>query len=222
MTRAALFVLAGGIVFAVIVPKKYVVTTRIELLQPTVHVGDAEESATLREVENIHYHLKNRDRIEETIASGNWAEYAVLDEDERNDFVDSVTDDVRVNVLTKPDKNSPDSSVFVDITYKDVDGTRAVRFLNALTDSWIKDVVERDYNQLVAERDEVVAARPSASFIPFNVAGLQCALAEACLFGWHLWGAEAAASAALGDATARALMIPPERSGGPSPLGDVV
>ena len=62
-----------------------------------------------------------------------------------------------------------------------------------------------------AERDEVVAALPSASFIPFNVAGLQCALAEACLFGWHLWGAEAAASAALGDATARALMIPPER-----------
>jgi len=67
-----------------------------------------------------------------------------------------------------------------------------------------------------AERDEVVAATmaealPSASFIPFNAAGLQCALAEACLFGWHLWGAEAAASAALGDATARALMTPPER-----------
>ena len=158
----ALFVLAGGIVFAVIVPKKYVVTTRIELLQPTVHVGDAEESATLREVENIHYHLKNRDRIEETIAAGNWAEYAVLDDDDRNDFVDSVTDDVRVNVLTKPDKNSPDSSVFVDITYKDVDGTRAVRFLNALTDSWIKDVVERDYNQLVAERDEFQNAKVAA------------------------------------------------------------
>ena len=50
-------------------------------------------------------------------------------------------------------------------------------------------------------RDEEVAAAtfaaplPSASFIPFNAAGLQCALAEACLFGWQLWGAEAAASA---------------------------
>ena len=61
----------------------------------------------------------------------------------------------------------------------------------------------------------IAAPLPSASFVPFNAAGLQCALAEACLFGWHLWGAEAAASYALGDATARALMIPPER-GAPS------
>ena len=66
-------------------------------------------------------------------------------------------------------------------------------------------------------RDEEVAAAtfaaplPSASFIPFNAAGLQCALAEGCLFGWQLWGAETAASQALGDATARALMLPPER-----------
>lgn len=67
-----------------------------------------------------------------------------------------------------------------------------------------------------AGRNEEVAATiaaplPSASFVPFNAAGLQCALAEACLFGWQLWGAEAAASRALGDAAARALMIPPER-----------
>ena len=55
------------------------------------------------------------------------------------------------------------------------------------------------------------ALLPSASFVGFNAAGLQCALAERCLFGWHLWAAEAAASQALGDATARALMIPPER-----------
>jgi hypothetical protein len=67
-----------------------------------------------------------------------------------------------------------------------------------------------------AGRNEEVAATiaaplPSASFVSFNAAGLQCALAEACLFGWQLWGAEAAASRALGDAAARALMIPPER-----------
>ena len=66
-------------------------------------------------------------------------------------------------------------------------------------------------------RDEEVAAAtfaaplPSASFIPFNAAGLQCALAEGCLFGWQLWGAETAASQALGDTTASALMLPPER-----------
>ena len=62
-----------------------------------------------------------------------------------------------------------------------------------------------------AEGPSAVAPLPSASFLPFNAAGLQCALAEACLFGWHLWGAETAASQGLGDAAARALMTPPER-----------
>ena len=52
---------------------------------------------------------------------------------------------------------------------------------------------------------------PTASFLPFNAAGLQCVLAEGCLYGWHLWGAETAASKGLGDAAARALMTPPER-----------
>jgi uncharacterized protein involved in exopolysaccharide biosynthesis len=150
----ALFVLAGGVVFAVIVPKKYAVWTRIELLQPTVHVGDAEASATLREVDNIYYHLKNRDRIEATIVAGNWAEYALMDDQQKLDFVESVQDDVGVEVLTQQGKNSPNSSVFVEIKYADVDGKRAVRFLSALTESWIKDVVQRDYNQMVAERDE--------------------------------------------------------------------
>ena len=49
---------------------------------------------------------------------------------------------------------------------------------------------------------------PAGEFVPFNAAGLQCALAEACLFGWHVWGAESAACEAVGDA-ADALMAPP-------------
>ena len=34
---------------------------------------------------------------------------------------------------------------------------------------------------------------PTAEFVRFNAAGLQAMLAEGCLFGWLLWGAEAAA-----------------------------
>ena len=52
---------------------------------------------------------------------------------------------------------------------------------------------------------------PAGEFVPFNAAGLQCALAEACLFGWHVWGAESAACEAVGDA-ADALMAPPAAS----------
>jgi capsular polysaccharide biosynthesis protein len=150
----ALFVLAGGVVYAVIVPKKYVVTTMIELLQPTLHAGNPEESPTLREVENARFHLTNVDRVEETIAAGNWEEYARLDEEEREEFILSVRDSIRVRPQPLADKSRANSSVFVEIEYADVDGKRAVSFVNALTESWVNDVVLRDKNQLYAERDE--------------------------------------------------------------------
>ena len=43
----------------------------------------------------------------------------------------------------------------------------------------------------------VVEPLPVASFVRFNTAGLQALLSEACLFGWHLWGAEAEARGLL-------------------------
>lgn len=56
-------------------------------------------------------------------------------------------------------------------------------------------------------------ALPTAEWVLFNAAGLQALLAEGCLYGWHLWGAEAGARAHLklcgGDATAAALLTPP-------------
>jgi uncharacterized protein involved in exopolysaccharide biosynthesis len=150
----ALFVLALGVLFAVIVPKKYVVDTRIELFQAARGVDEnPEEAATLREIINAEYHVKNLYRVQETIVSQNWTEYARLDEKERKSFVESVADDLSVDVLT-PEVKDQVSSVFVDIEYADTDGRRAERFLSALTDRWIDDVVKRDYNQLLLERDE--------------------------------------------------------------------
>jgi len=64
-----------------------------------------------------------------------------------------------------------------------------------------------------AEPEPAAAALlPTAEFVPFNAAGLQCALSEACLFGWHLWGAELRAEAELGEGGAEALLTPQERT----------
>lgn len=149
----ALFVLAGGIFFAVIVPKKYVVTTKIELLQTAGHQAISEETATLREIINAENHIQNSYRVEEVIRQQNWDEYARLDGDDRHDFVQSVVEDLSVTLLT-PDRKGQTSSAFVEIEYADTDGKRAERFLNALTDRWIDDVVQRDRNQLLLEREE--------------------------------------------------------------------
>ena len=53
-----------------------------------------------------------------------------------------------------------------------------------------------------------IAPLPTAQFVRFNAAGLQAILAEGCLYGWHLWGAEAAARAQLGAAKDE-LLTPP-------------
>ena len=64
-------------------------------------------------------------------------------------------------------------------------------------------------------QDDITAnlpAFPRASFIAFNTAGLQACLAEACIFGWHLWAAEAQAMStaeAAAPGAAALLMIPP-------------
>mmetsp|Transcript_14089 Transcript_14089/g.36460 ORF Transcript_14089/g.36460 Transcript_14089/m.36460 type:complete len:458 (-) Transcript_14089:138-1511(-) len=55
---------------------------------------------------------------------------------------------------------------------------------------------------------------PSAEFVAFNAAGLQALLAEGCLYGWHLWGAEAGARAQLvqagvGEEAIDELLTPP-------------
>ena len=42
---------------------------------------------------------------------------------------------------------------------------------------------------------------PTADFVRFHAAALQALLAESCLYGWHLWGAEAAAERLLQEAT---------------------
>ena len=59
-----------------------------------------------------------------------------------------------------------------------------------------------------------VSELPTAEFVRFNTAGLQATLAEGCLFGWHLWGAESGARAQLvaaGEGAAEALLTPPTR-----------
>ena len=62
------------------------------------------------------------------------------------------------------------------------------------------------------------SALPQADFVRFNAAGLQAVLAEGCLYGWHLWGAELGAREQLeswvssdGEDAASILLTQPER-----------
>ena len=60
---------------------------------------------------------------------------------------------------------------------------------------------------------QVASALPEADFVRFNAAGLQALLAEGCLYGWFLWGAEAETKELLKasqiEGADAALLVPP-------------
>ena len=142
----AVFLLSIGIAIATVVPKKFLVVTRIELRESNL----GEESATERELYGAEYHIKHHGRTREVIESqiDLWPEYFELSSRERGEFVADVLDDVEVITLSKTKDRG---SAFVDIAYKDVDPDRAEAFLSDLTKIWIKEVIERDINAVTAE-----------------------------------------------------------------------
>ena len=158
----AIFVLALGTVFAVVVPKKYVITTRVELLEGRRAESDPalknrSGSAVQREVENVAHHLANYTRIQDVVSdqAGLWVEYVTADAEGRRDIIERIQDNLEV---VQVEKRRNEGSTFVDIEYRDIDGERAVKFLEDLIDKWVREVVESDeiniQNELETFRDE--------------------------------------------------------------------
>ena len=70
-------------------------------------------------------------------------------------------------------------------------------------------------NALAAAASNCAILLPTAELVPFNALGLQSLLAEGCLFGWNLWGAESGMRGQLeyngGEGLVKALLPPPVR-----------
>ncbi|MFT5288061.1 MAG: hypothetical protein ACI8QS_000093 [Planctomycetota bacterium] len=153
----AIFVLALGTVFAVLVPKQYVITTQVELLEgllPEVdpNARDRIGSAVQREVQNIASHLTSYIRIKTVVEeqASLWPEYTIADAEGRRDWIDRIQGNMRVAQI---EKRRNEGSTFVDIEYRDVDGQRAVNFLEDLINKWVREVVQAESTRLQAGRD---------------------------------------------------------------------
>jgi uncharacterized protein involved in exopolysaccharide biosynthesis len=140
----ALFVLAFGAAFAVIVPKKYVVRTQVELRPVGV-------SVSVKDGANATFQIRARERVKKVVGELKNEQYLSLPPEERNDFLIDVVDDIKVRVDTVRD-GMPS---FVNIEYSSIDRPWAVTFLRALRDDWIDDVVQRDRNKLTDERQKL-------------------------------------------------------------------
>lgn len=172
----AAFVITGGIVFAVIAPRKYTVTTRVELRETSIEhdpmFDDPEGSATTRELDNIEHHIRHNERIAEIIGEelDQWPRYLNADYRGRREYIrDKVIKNLTVNVQFRPHNRG---STFVDIGYTDSDVVRAERFLTKLIDSWVDNVVERDRNTIQNELD-ILQNQVSVAEAAFNTLNTQ-------------------------------------------------
>lgn len=135
----AAFVIAFGCAFAVIVPKKYLLRTQVELRPISVSVSSKDGA-------NAAFQIKARTRVRKVVEDLKNETYLTLPPTERNDFITDLQSDVKVSPV-----RTGDETTFVNIEYASVDVLWARTFLKALRDDWITDVLERDRNKL---RDE--------------------------------------------------------------------
>lgn len=136
----AAFVIAFGSAFAVIVPKKYLLRTQVELRPISVSVSSKDGA-------NAAFQIRSRERIRKVVGDLKNETYLTLPPEERNGFIVDLQSDVKVS----PVRSGDGETTFVNIEYASVDVLWARTFLKALRDDWITDVLERDRNKL---RDE--------------------------------------------------------------------
>ncbi len=146
-----LFFLSLGVGFAVIVPKKFLVETQIELR--ALHISNGGNIASVKErtagvAQNAPQQIKSMHRITEVIESLKWTDYLPLDRQEKAEYRTRIRDNIKVEV---PKKGKDVGSSFVTIEYRDVNRDRAQAFLKALRKAWIEQVVERDRTRIDVE-----------------------------------------------------------------------
>ena len=158
----ALLVSTLGISFAVIVPKRYKVSTRIEISDRTrvdfdARLKNPQEVAIRREASSAYDHLVNFARVKRVIEGdlAAWPEYRqARSEAERVQFI---RDRIMTSNLTAgPTAKDPKGgTIFIDATIYDEDKTRAAKFLQSLTESWLEEMRESDRSTLIKDSAEL-------------------------------------------------------------------
>lgn len=138
----AIFVIVIGSCLAAIVPRKFLARTQLELRQ----VG---AQGAAREGVNARFQVMAPARIKRVVEDLKDPVYLALEEPERRDFLRDVQRNLRVDVQT------PGGSFFITISFTDIDRSWAGTLLKALRDDWKSDVLERDKNKLLDEREKL-------------------------------------------------------------------
>lgn len=141
----AIFVITLGSCLAVIIPRKFLAKTQVEVRQtgPTL-VG--------KEGQNASFQIIAPERIKSVVEEKlRPPAYQAMDETDRREFLK----DVAKNLTVLPNVGGQQSSIFITIRYTDVDRVFAGDLLRALRDDWQTDVLDQDKNRLQEEKQRL-------------------------------------------------------------------
>ncbi|MCY2961439.1 MAG: hypothetical protein NTY35_14855 [Planctomycetota bacterium] len=133
-------VLSLGIFVAVVIPKKFVVKTQVELRPVGVSVSP-------KEAANAQYQIKSRERIKKVTQALQNREYLAMSPTEQEDWLEAAQKALKVTTV----QSTNQATSFVNIEYSDVNVEWAADFLRALRNDWISDVIERDRRKVEDE-----------------------------------------------------------------------
>jgi capsular polysaccharide biosynthesis protein len=140
----AAIVLSIGVALAVIIPKRYLVRTQVEIRPVSV-------AASSKEGDNAPYQIRARERIKKVLQEQKNPDYLALASQAQFEFVTDVQDDIKVRL----DKPPGGQGVFVNVEYIHSDVQWAVTFLKALREDWIQAVLERDQRKVQDEAERL-------------------------------------------------------------------
>ncbi len=156
-----LVILSLGIFAAVVVPKKFLVTTQVELRGLFLDDKQQQQSRdhTIGVAENAPQQLLSPKRVKEVLGKLKWPDYLTLDATQQAEYNLRIRGNLKVFV---PRRSEKAGSSFVTIEFTDVNKDRAQEFLKALRTAWVEQVVERErtrydveFNKLKSRESEL-------------------------------------------------------------------
>ena len=129
-----------GTFFAVVVPKKYVVNTKVMVRDGDEQTGKLGQSASAIEGAVAKINITSPARIDSVLNNMAIPEWRNLTDSERTDYRQDLIDDLNVSTPTMArDANQQ----LVEITFEHTDAGRAHQFIQNLSKSWTEEVLQR-------------------------------------------------------------------------------
>ena len=138
--------------WATLLPRKYGVSTQLELRDTTLPATG--EGAVARGIQNdvasAKHHITSSERVRRVIEKLEWQDFTSLSPILQHEYIGNTSRRIKVKVTPAGRQGG---SSFIKISYTDSDAQRAEQFTNRLRDAYTSEVVERFREEARGLRD---------------------------------------------------------------------